>query len=174
MKNAAGACALACLAALASAATAHAAASAAASPDAAAPAAPPTARVEARSAHLLAVGLVHGEVMNVHLSRLLDNAPVPDATLTLGLRGSTHAATAEADGSYSVHAADLALPGSATVVFILAQGAVQERLQGTLQIAGTPVDETPRSAARQYGWWVLNFAVCIGFLVLWSRRKKAD
>jgi hypothetical protein len=60
------------------------------------------------------------------------------------------------------------------VVFILAQGAVQERLQGTLQIAGTPVDETPRSAARQYGWWVLNFAVCIGFLVLWSRRKKAD
>jgi hypothetical protein len=170
LKHAAGACAcaLACLAALAPAA--HAAAPGAASSDTAAPA----VRVEARSAHFLAVGLVHGEVMSVHLSRLLDNAPVTDATLTLGLRGGAHAATAEADGGYSVRAAELALPGSAAVVFTVVQGPVQERLQGTLQIAGAPLDETPRNAARQYGWWALNFAVCIAFLYLWSRRKKAD
>jgi hypothetical protein len=27
--------------------------------------------------------------------------------------------------------------------------------------------------ARQMWWWALNFAVCIGFLMLWSRRRKA-
>ena len=31
-----------------------------------------------------------------------------------------------------------------------------------------------RGGSRQFGWWILNFAVCIGFLWLWQRRKRHD
>jgi len=133
----------------------------------------PTPRVEARSADIVAVGVVHGDVMTIHLSRVLDNAPLHDAAVTLTLRGSAHPAIAEADGSYTVHTPDLALPGSAAVVFTVGQANAEQRLTGTLQIPGTGNDSS-NGTARQYGWWALNFAVCIGFLYLWSRRKKSD
>jgi hypothetical protein len=143
-------------------------------PRAAAAQGPPAARVEARSADILAVGIVRDGVMSVHLSRLLDNAPLHDAALTITLRGAAHPAVAEADGSYSVQAPELSLPGSASVVFEVLEGANRERLSGTLQIpAGGGGGEGPSNAARQYGWWALNFAVCIGFLYLWSRRGKS-
>lgn len=138
------------------------------------------ARVEARSADVLAVGVVQGDVMSIHLSRVLDNAPLHDAALTVTLRGNSHPAVAEADGSYSMEAPELSLPGSANVVFTVARRAAQERLSGTLQIAapdGAPAGggsgDGYGGAARQYGWWALNFAVCIGFLYLWSRRKRS-
>ncbi len=130
-------------------------------------------RVEARSADILAVGVVHGDAMTIHLSRVLDNAPLHDAAVTLTLRGTAHPAMAEADGSYTVHTPDLALPGSAAVVFTIGQPSAEQRLTGTLQIPGSGHD-SPNGAARQYGWWALNFAVCLGFLYLWSRRKKSD
>jgi hypothetical protein len=38
--------------------------------------------------------------------------------------------------------------------------------------AADPVED--KSSSRQLGWWVLNFAVCIGFLWLWQRRKRHD
>jgi hypothetical protein len=133
---------------------------------------PPASRVEARSADLLAVGLVQGGRMTIHLSRLIDNAPVRDATVTVMLRGAVYPCTAEADGGYAVQTKDLTLPGAATVEFRVVQAAEQQTLKGTLQIAagaGRPQDQ---NSARQLWWWVLNFAVCIGFLVLISRRRK--
>src|ERR1700685_904694 len=77
-------------------------------------AAPPEAsqRVEARSADLLAVGLVRGNRMTIHLSRLLDNAPVRDAAVTVALRGAAHPAVAETDGSYTLETPELAVPGA--------------------------------------------------------------
>jgi hypothetical protein len=135
--------------------------------------APPIPRVEARSADIVAVGVVHGDLMTIHLSRVLDNAPLRDAAVTLTLRGTAHPAIAEADGSYSVHTPDLALPGAAAVVFTVGQANAEQRLTGTLDIPGSGSD-SPNGSARQYGWWALNFAVCIGFLYLWSRRKKSD
>jgi len=48
--------------------------------------------------------------MAVHLSRILDNAPVGNAGLAVMLRGTTHPAVAEADGSYSIQTPDLKLP----------------------------------------------------------------
>jgi hypothetical protein len=134
---------------------------------------PPAApRVEARSADLLAVGVVHGDRMSIRLSRLLDNAPVPDAAVTVVLRGVTHPATAETDGSYTVQTPDLTLPGSAAVDFQIAQAAARQSLKGTLQVAAAGQSED-RNSARQLWWWVLNFAVCIAFLWLFSRRRKA-
>jgi membrane fusion protein, heavy metal efflux system len=138
-----------------------------------APAAAPAARVEARSAELLAVGTVRGDRMTIHLSRLADNAPVRDAALGVVLRGATHAAVAEADGSYSVQTPDLALPGAAAVQFQVTLGATRQDLQGTLQVADRPEQTEDKGSSRQFGWWVLNFAVCIGFLLLWRRRKAA-
>ena len=132
-----------------------------------------SARVEAKSASFLAVGVVQGERLTVHLSRLLDNAPVNDAVLTVILRGSAHPATAEADGSYSVEAKELALPGAAAVDFQVSQGGAHESLKGTLQIAGAAGSPRDKTNPRQLWWWVLNFAVCIGFLWLYSRRRKA-
>ena len=134
----------------------------------------PPARVEARSADLLAVGVARGDRMSIHLSRLIDNAPVRDAAVTVVLRGASHPATAETDGSYTLQTKDLALPGAAAVEFQINQGAAHENLKGTLEIAAAsgPADDKS-STARQLWWWVLNFAVCIGFLWLFSRRRKS-
>jgi len=130
-------------------------------------------RVEARSADLLAVGIVRDDRMVIHLSRLVDNAPVQGAVLTVLLRGVVHPAVAEADGSFTVQTKDLGLEGTAAVVFQVAQGNVHEDLKGTLEVAGLADKTDDKNSARQLGWWVLNFAVCIGFLMLLSRRRKA-
>ncbi len=138
------------------------------------PAEPPPPRIEARSNTLLAVGIVHGDRMTIHLSRLMDNAPVRDAALTVLLRGVVHPTTAEADGSYTLQTKDLSLPGSAAVIFQVVQGNAREDLQGALRVTADRAGNTEeKNSARQLGWWVLNFAVCIGFLMLISRRRKA-
>jgi len=129
-------------------------------------------RVEARSATLLAVGVVHGDRMSIHISRLADNAPVRDALLAVMLRGVAHPTVAEADGGYTLQTTDLELPGAAAVEFQITQGAAREVLKADLApSAGSKPEE--KNSARQLGWWVLNFAVCIGFLWLWSRRREA-
>jgi hypothetical protein len=141
---------------------------------AAAPAqSPAPARVEARSDDLLAVGLAQGDRMVVRISRLIDNAPVRDAAVTVTLRGVAHPTTAEADGSFTLQTRDLALPGTAAVEFQVVQAAARETLKGTLQVAGGAGSGGDKNSARQLWWWVLNFAVCIGFLALISRRRKA-
>ena len=140
---------------------------------AAAAAAPALPRVEARSADLLAVAVVHDDKMSIHVSRLIDNAPVRDAAVTVVLRGTAHSATAETDGSYSLQSKDLTLPGAAAVEFQIVQGAEPERLKGTLDIASAAGQTDDKNNARQLWWWVLNFAVCFGVLWLISRRRKA-
>jgi hypothetical protein len=146
----------------------------AASALAAAAAEPPApARIEARSNDLLAVGLLRGDRLTMHLSRLIDNAPVRDAAVTVVLRGEAHPATAEADGSFTLQTPELALPGAAAVEIRVAEGAAQETLKGTLQGAAAADKSEDKNSARQLWWWVLNFAVCIGFLWLVSRRRKS-
>lgn len=135
-------------------------------------AAAPRERVEARSADLLAVGSVQGNRMTVHLSRIVDNAPVGNASIAVMLRGATHPAVAEADGSYSLETPDLNLPGPASVEFLVTLGDKREELKGTLARLGEPA-QSDKGSSRQLGWWALNFAVCIGFLWLWSRRKSS-
>ena len=117
--------------------------------------------------------MVHDDRMSIHLSRVIDNAPVRDATVTVVLRGAAHPATAETDGSFTLQTKDLTLPGAAAVEFQVAQAAARESLQGTLQVAADADSGQGKNSARQLWWWVLNFAVCIGFLWLYSRRRKA-
>ncbi len=132
------------------------------------------ARIEARSADLLAVGTVHGDRLTIHMSRIIDNAPVRSAAVTVVLRGIAHPATAEADGSYSIETPDLNLPGAAAVQLKVAQGAATEELQGILHIADSAASAADKNGARQLGWWILNFAVCIGIIFLWRRRKAQN
>ena len=120
----------------------------------------------------MAVGLVRDDRMTIRLSRLIDNAPVRDAALKVTLRGVTYPATAEADGSFTLQTKDLAIPGAAAVEFQVVEAAARETLKGTLQVAGGAGPSDNRNSARQLWWWVLNFAVCIGFLWLYSRRRK--
>jgi hypothetical protein len=110
--------------------------------------------------------------MAIHLSRISDNTPIHDAALTVVLRGTPHAAVAQTDGSYAIETPDLKLAGPAAVQFQVTQGTAREDLSGTLQSAGQAAETDSKGSSRQLGWWVLNFAVCIGFLMLWSRRKK--
>jgi len=110
--------------------------------------------------------------MVVRISRLVDNAPVRDAVVTVTLRGVAHPTTAAADGSFTLQTRDLALPGAAAVEFQVVQAAAHETLKGTLQVAGGAASGGDKNSARQLWWWVLNFAVCIGFLALISRRRK--
>jgi hypothetical protein len=135
--------------------------------------APGNARVEARSSDLLAVGVVHDDTMSIHVSRLADNAPVRDAAVSVVLRGTLHAATAEADGSYSMRTKDLTLPGVAAVDFEIDLGSAKQRLKGTLENAAAAGQEDDRNSSRQLWWWVLNFAVCGAALWLFSQRRKA-
>ena len=132
----------------------------------------PGARVEARSTDLVTVGVVHDDRMSIHVSRLLDNAPVRDAVVAVSLRGASHPTVAEADGSYTLVSPDLKLAGAAAVEFQITQGAAQEKLKGTLEVGAAAAGADEKSQARQYWWWALNFGVCIGFLALLSRRKK--
>lgn len=112
--------------------------------------------------------------MTIRLSRIADNAPVRDAVVRVVLRGIDHATTAEADGSYFLQTPELSLPGAAAVQFEVALGAERERLEGTLQIAAdAALKPDANNNSRQLAWWVLNFAVCIGALVLWRRRRAA-
>jgi hypothetical protein len=134
---------------------------------------PAIPRVEARSADLLAVAVVHADKMSIHVSRLVDNAPVRDAAITVVLRGTAHAATAETDGSYSLQSKDLTLPGATAVEIQVNQGVTPESLKGTLDIAAASGQSDDKNNARQLWWWVLNFAVCFGVLWLISRRRKA-
>jgi hypothetical protein len=145
-------------------------------PSAAAAAATPAplARVEARSSDLLAVGTVQEDRLAVHLSRIVDNAPVGNAVVAVMLRGTTHPAVAEADGSYAIRTPDLKLPGPASIEFLVTLGDKREELTGTLAAIRIPGQSDDKGSSRQLGWWVLNFAVCIGFVWLWSRRKSAD
>jgi hypothetical protein len=135
--------------------------------------APALPRVEVRSADLWAVGVVQDDKMSIHLSRLIDNAPVRDAAISVVLRGTAHSATAESDGSYSLQTKDLTLPGPAAVEFQVGFGAARESLKGTLDIGRAAGQTDDRNSARQLWWWVLNFAVCFGVLWLISRRRKA-
>jgi hypothetical protein len=128
-------------------------------------------RIEARSADLLAVGLVHEDRMTIHVSRLLDNAPLRDATVTVMLRGTTYPTVAEADGSFTLQTKQLLLPGAAALDINVGQNGARQTLKGSLQVAGAAPAED-KNSARQLGWWVLNFAVCIGFLWLYSRRRR--
>jgi hypothetical protein len=130
-------------------------------------------RVEARSHDLLAVGVVHDDKMLIHISRLADNAPVHDAVVSVVLRGTVHPTTAEADGAYSLHTKDLALPGAAAVDIQVGQGAAHESLKGTLNIGSQPGPLDDKNNSRQLWWWVLNFAVCGAAVWLFSRRRKA-
>lgn len=148
-------------------------AAAAAWPVAALAGAPAIPRVEARSAELLAVAVVHDDKMSIHVSRLIDNAPVRDAVITVVLRGTAHSTTAETDGSYTLQSKDLTLSGAAAVEFQVAQGAAPQSLKGTLDIAPAAGQTGDKNNARQLWWWVLNFAVCFGVLWLISRRRKA-
>ena len=132
----------------------------------------PAARVEARSAALLAVGVARGDTMSIHVSRLIDNVPVRDAVVTVMLRGAAHATTPEADGSYTLKAGDLQLPGAAGVEFRVTQAGAQQILRGTLVVDGAAAPEA-KSSGRQLWWWALNFGVCIGFLYLLSRRRRS-
>jgi len=133
-----------------------------------------TPRIEARSASFLAVGVVREGVLNVHISQLADNSPVRNALVTINLRGNTTPTTAQVDGSYSLQTPDLRLPGPVAIEFNVTQGERRERLHGTLETPGDSDNGSNKNSARQLWWWVLNFAVCIGILVLFSRRKAAQ
>jgi hypothetical protein len=137
-----------------------------------APAPGPAPRVEARSADLVAVGVVQGDRMSIHLSRLLDNAPVQDAVLRVLLRGVEHQTLAEPDGGYTMQTPDLTVPGGASLEFRVLRGQSREDLKGVLVVADAAAD-TAKNGARQLWWWVLNFGVCGGFLLLLARRRKA-
>jgi hypothetical protein len=132
---------------------------------------PALPRVEARSSDLLAVGVVNGDRMSIHVSRIADNAPVRDAVISVVLRGTAHLTTAETDGSYSLQTPDLKLPGAAAVDIQISQGSSRQSLKGTLDVAATAGATDDRNANRQLGWWVLNFAVCGAAVWLFSRRK---
>ena len=135
---------------------------------------PPATRVEARSESLLAVGIVRADRMSIRVTKVVDNAPVGDAVLTVLLRGVAHPTVAEADGSYTLQTKDLSLPGPASLEFQVTEGTARHDLKGTLLVAGGGAKPDDKNGARQLWWWVLNFAVCIGFLMLISRRRKAS
>jgi len=131
------------------------------------------ARVEAKSKTFMAVGLLDGDRMVIHLSRQLDNTPVRDASLHVNIRALDFTATAQTDGSYEVRDPQLKADGPAVVAFLVKQGEVSEKLVGTLEVPAATKTVTEDGQMRQFLWWVLNFTVCIGFLVLISRRRKA-
>ena len=110
--------------------------------------------------------------MNIHVSRVLDNAAVRDAIVTVTFRGATYPTVAQVDGGYAMQSWELVRPGAVAMDFHVVASGVDERLNGTLEVAAVPGQAHEQGSARQYLWWVLNFAVCGAFLLLWTRRRK--
>lgn len=131
-----------------------------------------TARIEARSPNFVVVGILAHGTLVIHVSRVLDNAPVHDAVVDVAFRGAAHPARAEVDGSFTVDAKELAVPGPVVVEFRVRAGGADERLAGSLAVPGGAGGSGERSTWRNMAWWVLNFSVCIGFLMVWSGRRK--
>lgn len=129
------------------------------------------ARIKVQSADLLIVGLAQDDRMNIHVSRVLDNAPVRDAIVTVAFRGVNYPMVAQVDGGYAMQSWELVRPGAVVMEFHVVAGGLDQRLNGTLDVP-TNAKPDPPGSARQYLWWVLNFAVCGAFLLLWARRKK--
>jgi hypothetical protein len=130
------------------------------------------ARIEARSADLLVVALVQGDAMRINVSRVLDNSPVHDALVAVAFRGKTLPAVANVDGSFSLSSPEFALPGAMALEFHVTSGGREQILTATLEIAAAAEKANDSGRSRQLYWWVLNFAVCGAFLMLWARRKK--
>jgi hypothetical protein len=128
-------------------------------------------RIKTQSADILVVGLVQDDRMSIHVSRVLDNAPVRDAIVTVTFRGAPYPTVAQVDGGYAMQSWELVKPGAVAMEFHVVASGVDERLNGTLEVAASG-KAVERGSARQYLWWVLNFAVCGAFLVLWARRRK--
>lgn len=132
------------------------------------------ARVEAKSKNFMAVGLLEGERMMIRLSRAIDNAPVHDAAVRVNMRALDLPAVAQTDGSYEVRSKEFKADGPAVIAFVVKRGALTEKLVGTLEVPAAAKNTLSENGqVRQLLWWVLNFGVCIGFLVLYSRRRKA-
>jgi hypothetical protein len=121
----------------------------------------------------MAVGVVHGDTMSIHVSRIADNTPVRDAVIAVILRGVSHPAKAETDGGYSLQTEDLSLPGAAAVDFQVTQGSSRQSLKGTLEIGADGGDSGDKNSSRQNWWWVLNFTVCGLAFWMFTRRKSA-
>ncbi len=131
------------------------------------------ARIKVQSADLLVVGVVADDRLNIHVSRVQDNAPVRDATVTVTFRGESHPTVAQVDGGYATQSPALVRPGAVAMEFHVVAGNLDEKLDGTLEVAAEPGKSVEPGTTRQYLWWVLNFAVCGAFLVLWARRRKS-
>ena len=129
-------------------------------------------RIEVRSTNIIVVGLVQGERLGIHVSRVLDNAPLRDAVVTVAFRGASYPAVAQVDGGYTIQARELSLPGAVALEFHVVASGIDEKLSGTLEVEGAAGKPDEHGSARQYLWWMLNFAVCGAFLVLWARRRK--
>ena len=128
------------------------------------------ARVVAASADYRLVGLLRGDTLSMHVSRVLDGAPVTDAVVSVEFRGRSYPATATVDGGYSISTPQLAIAGPAAFAFEIRTGDATQTLRGVL--TGAPKTGSGHGRVRQLFWWVLNFSVCIGFLALLSRRRK--
>ncbi|MDE2304683.1 MAG: hypothetical protein KGL34_03930 [Gammaproteobacteria bacterium] len=133
---------------------------------------PPEARIEARSATYRLVGVLNGEVLDLHLSRRLDNAPVADAVVGATFRGRTMSAIASVDGGYRLDSPELALPGPTAIAFEVTVAGRSERLDGIMRRPQAASGAENNGGVRQFGWWVLNFSVGFGFLWLIARRRK--
>jgi hypothetical protein len=133
-------------------------------------AATPPARVVAASADYRIVGLLRGDTLSLHVSRVLDGAPMTDAAVSVEFRGRSYPATATVDGGYSISTPQLAISGPTAFAFEIRAGNTTQTLRGVL--TGSAKTRSGHGRVRQLGWWVLNFSVCIGFLALLSRRRK--
>ena len=142
-------------------------------PPASASAAGAAARIEARSANYSLVGVVHGDSMTIHVSRLLDNAPVRDAAVDgrccagAMRRGGPgrRQLPAQGAGTRAARAGGHGIPRRAG-------RHARKGSPATLQSAGTSRPDDDKQRPRQYAWWVLNFGVCVGFLLLWSAAAR--
>ena len=53
------------------------------------------------------------------------------------------------------------------------QSGLSSKPDGGKLHVGIIMDGNGPNGVRQYAWWILNFGVCIGALVLFQRRRKA-
>lgn len=146
----------------------------------AAPALPVTLapRFEAASPAFQVLGILAGGRLTLYLDHYDDNAPITDATLTVGFDGQTLPAGPMPDGSYRLDVPDaLAGPGAHELLVEVAAGGEQDVLLGTLDIPAPAPARTPDAAATPLWsspWAVALVALLAGYgLGRGTRRPPA-
>ena len=135
----------------------------------AAPGAPPAFAPVAHSALVTLEAARTAGGLELRLRRPQGNAPVPVTAITVSIDGHSVAATAAADGTWSVPWPGGNASGDGQLEVVLTHDGIREVLSGRVP-GGTAGAASGLRDHKQLAWWILNIGIVLIAVLAISRR----